>query len=182
MSHPAGTSTTTTGPLHAARLLTFAMGSSLVWIAVALYFVAPAEERWVMPEPWVVAVQLGIGALAYGLVTTVGFRTAPLPVGLAPEHATREAVARFRSGMMLRLAFSEATALVSVALMFLVEETSLVVYLVGAVISLVLLAYAAVPRAATIRRVEADLDRAGARSGLGEALGIAGPPGHSPAK
>lgn len=72
--------------------------------------------------------------------------------------------------MILRFALAESVAIVSIALTFAVTLTSVLIYLLGAAISLTLMAVHVWPSDRIIERVEQNLDREGGRSLLATAM------------
>ena len=106
------------------------------------------------------------------VLSTIGFRVAPITPGTDPEKAKGEALQKHQMSLILRLVLSELVALVSLALAFILTEGQVVTYLIGAAISVLLMALFAYPSAGNVGRVEASLDSAGAQSRLADTLGV----------
>lgn len=152
--------------LNTLRVLVGAMMGALVFIGIALFFVLAPEER--EPGPPVV-VLLGVVLLAvvlFVLIETLGYR-----VPKDPNAVTSPATA-FQAMTLLRAALGESVAIVSVALAFLVTSGGLIVYLLGAVLGLGLLAWHAFPWSRPIRRSSEALRRAGVTPDLESVLGL----------
>lgn len=91
------------------------IGAPLI-ITTALYFVMTDDPSasW-GPWPFVVPALSIAGILA---AEAVGFTVPPIPAGTDPERVKRLADERFRTGMILRFALTEAPFIVTVALVF----------------------------------------------------------------
>ncbi|MGH3997044.1 MAG: hypothetical protein ACRDTJ_06230, partial [Pseudonocardiaceae bacterium] len=159
-----------TPAMRTARMLTLMFMTMLVVLGVVVALSVP-EIDLAMPPAYVIGGQVVAGIVIFLVCSTIGFRAAPITPGTDPEKATGEALQRQQTSMFLRLALSEVVAIVSLALAFVLTEGQLLTYVIGAVVSLALMAVLAYPSARNIRRVEAQLDSAGARSGLAEAFG-----------
>jgi hypothetical protein len=79
----------------------------------------------------------------------------------------------FRSTLMLRLALAESVAIIGLALAFVAGRTVLL-YDLGAAISVLLLAVHVWPSLRTVDKILARLEADGARTGLREVLGFGG--------
>ncbi|MGZ5399247.1 MAG: hypothetical protein ACXWDM_04485 [Nocardioides sp.] len=159
-------------------ILAGALMSALVIIPVALYFVLGTTEGALrMPPLLLVAAPLVAGVAVHALLEAVGYRTAAITPGTSEEEARRSALVEYQSAMVRRLALSEAIALVSVALGFVVSEGGYVLVLLGCATSLVLMAVHIWPGARPVNKTVASLERDGAQSRLGEAFGMETRPG-----
>lgn len=155
--------------LSSLRTVVSAVMSSLVIMGVALWFVLP--RRTDLPDVMWLAVVAALGAGAAGLIRSVGFRAPAIAPGATSEESAEQARKAFQSGTFSRMAIAETPAIASIALAFVADEGGLVLYLLGAVISLGLLATYVVPSAATIARTQESLERDGGRVDLTTALG-----------
>ena len=164
MTSPAPPSTLT--PIASFRVLVTSLISALVVFAIVLGLVL----GWGMPPLWALAVPLVLGALAQTLVSTVGFRVEPIAPGTAAEEATRLARARFQTSAILRFAVSESVAIISMVLAFAIRPQSVLVYLVGCIISIGLMGRYVWPTDRVLARTEAALDAAGGRSFLADVM------------
>ena len=162
----------TPSPLaRTSQTLALSFMSIVVVLGVLVAFSIPdADLR--LPPVYVIAGQVVAGVVIGLLGTTIGFRTVPIAAGTPPEEASREGMQKHQTSMILRLVLSEVVALASLALAFVLDEGQLVTYVVGAVVSLALMGLFAYPSARTVRRIEASLDSAGARSRLAEEFGV----------
>ena len=160
-----------TTAMRTARMLTLSFMSIVVGLGVVVALSVPDADLG-MPPIYVIGGQVMAGVVFFLLCSTIGFQTGPIAAGTDPEKASREALGKHQTSMLLRLVFSEAIAIASLAVAFVLTEGQLLTYVIGAVISLALMAYFAYPSARNIRRVEAILDSSGARSGLAEAFGV----------
>lgn len=174
--HPAATGPS--GFAMSTRTLAGTLMGSLVILGFALYFVlAGTGEGLALPEPvWLPAAQLALAAVLHGTITAVGYQVQPLRPGLSAEAAFAQARQRYQATMMVRFALGESLALASIAGAFVISEGGYVLYLVGALLSLVLLWVHVWPSQRLVSRVADLLERDGVRSGLREAFGIR-PPG-----
>jgi hypothetical protein len=151
------------------RMLVGAVVGALFLMAVALMFVLGFGA----PAVWAVVVLLAVGAGMYVLLETVGYRVAPVSPSLAPEAARETAVNAFRSSLMVRLSLAESVAVVGIVLAFVGGHTVLL-YDLGAAISVLLLAVHVWPSLRTVDKVVGRLEADGARTGLREVLGFGG--------
>jgi hypothetical protein len=154
-------------PLSTFQILTFAWMSVLVVIGVALTVVLAGESSQDGSAPlWPYLVVLAVAAPAGAMIELVGYRVRPLPPTTSAEQAFSQGVAMFQQSMMIRFALSESVAIVAIALTFIVSPTSITIYLLGAAISLALMATRVWPSRRNVERVQIQLDSAGASSNL----------------
>lgn len=155
------------------RTLVGSMMGSLVIIAIALYFVLVTPSHGLEAPPlWLAGAQVAAGIVAHLLVESVGYRAPAIPPGTPEGEARTRAAAAFTTGNILRFGLCESIALGSVAAAFVVESGGFVGYLTGAAVSLVLMAVHAWPGERPIGKIQASLERDGARSYLREQLGL----------
>ncbi|MGH3354049.1 MAG: hypothetical protein ACRDPS_25530 [Nocardioides sp.] len=161
-----------TAPLaRTAQMMALAFMTMVVGLGVVVALSIPDPDLQ-LPSAYVIGGQVAAGVIMALLCSTVGFGAAPVTPGTLPEKATNEGLQKHQTSMILRLVLSEVVALASLALAFVLTEGQLLTYVIGAVITLALMAFFAYPSARNIRRLEAQLDSAGARSGLAEAFGL----------
>ncbi|WP_141014992.1 hypothetical protein [Nocardioides sambongensis] len=151
------------------RMLASSMIGAVVLICFALWFVVgTGDDPFAVPETWALAVVVAEGAAAYLLVTVVGYNAPAVPPGAARESW----VARFQASMMVRLALGESTALIALALAFIVPDGGYLLLLVGAAMSLVTMGVHGYPWDYPVERYRARLERDGGTSYLREDLGL----------
>lgn len=160
-----------TPALRSVQMLALAFMSMIVVLGLVVYLSLPDADL-ALPSTYVIGGQVVAGVVVALILSTIGFRVAPVTPGTAPEKAKGEALQKHQMSMILRLVLSELVALVSLALAFILAEGQVMTYVIGGVISLALMALFAYPSAGNIRRVEASLDSAGAQSRLAEAFGV----------
>ena len=151
------------------RMLVGAVVGALFLMAVALMFVLGFGA----PAPWAVVVLLVVGVAAYVLLEKVGYRIKPISPSLPPDEAREAAMNAFRSSLMMRLSLAESVAIIGIALAFIGGHTVLL-YDLGAAISILLLAVHVWPSVRTVDKVVGRLEADGARTGLRELLGFGG--------
>ena len=151
------------------RMLVGAVVGALFLMAVALMFVLGFGA----PAPWAVVVLLVLGVAMYVLLETVGYRVRPISPSLPAEEARDAAMNAFRSSLMVRLSLAESVAIIGIALAFVGGRTVLI-YDLGAAISVLLLAVHVWPSLRTVDKVVGRLEAEGARTGLRELLGFGG--------
>ncbi|HWI33963.1 MAG TPA: hypothetical protein VNS83_06600 [Lapillicoccus sp.] len=151
------------------RMLVGAVVGALFLMAVALMFVLGFGA----PPLWAVLLLLLIGVAVYAVLQSFGYRVKPVSPSLPPEQARDAAMNAFRSTLMLRLTLAESVAIIGIALAFVAGRTVLL-YDLGAAISVLLLAVHVWPSLRTVDRVVAGLEADGARTGLREVLGFGG--------
>ncbi|MFE6508681.1 hypothetical protein ACFVDI_22925 [Nocardioides sp. NPDC057767] len=160
-----------TPALRSAQMLALAFMSMIVVLGVVVYLSVPDDDL-TLPSTYVIGGQVVAGVVVALILATIGFRVAPITPGKDPEKAKGEALQKHQMSVILRLVLSELVALVSLALAFVLTEGQVMTYVIGGVVSLALMGLFAYPSAGNVRRVEASLDSAGARSRLADALGV----------
>lgn len=164
MTSPAAS---TTSPLQPLRMIVISFASTIPMLAVVMIVVAGLEED---PSPVVAGVLFLLNVLAFGLAELIGYRTPAIPRDASREQARRTGLTALQTTTMLRLAITEAPALLSLVAVFVLVPTTAWTYLVGALWALVSVVWHGWPSARVIRRTEASLDREGGRSHLSEAV------------
>ena len=160
------------------RIMALALVGSVVFFALALWFVVAAPTGSVgtddgglaSPPAWSIVAVLGAGVACLLLIPAVGYRARPVPPGTPPEQAAQDAVGVFRAGLMLRFVLAEVPVLVGMALAFVVEQGGYVVFLLGAVCTVLLAVRHVWTGDRQVARVQERLESAGARVPLREAL------------
>lgn len=160
-----------TPALRTAQMMALAFMGMVVVLGVVVYLSVPDADL-TLPSTYVIGGQVVAGVVIGLILSTIGFRVAPITPGTDPEKAKGEALQKHQTSMTLRLALSELVALVSIALAFILTEGQVMAYVIGGAISLLLMALFAYPSAGNVRRVEASLDGAGAQSRLADTLGV----------
>lgn len=154
------------------RLLAGSLMGALVVIGVALSVVLPAPESFPLVP---LAVQVLAGVAAHVLLEAVGYRTPALSTALTDDDAAAQARTRWQSLMIMRFAIAEFIAIASVAAAFVLPDGSILTYLGGAVVSLVLMVVHVWPGARAVGKVAEALEAGGKPSGLREAVGLSAP-------
>jgi hypothetical protein len=150
------------------RYLVGAVMGALFLMAVALTFVLGLGA----PPLLSVLLLLLLGAGAWFVIEGVGYRAKPVAPNLDPDAARQAAMNQFQSALMRRLAISESVAIIGIALAFV--SRTVVVYDVGASVSVLLLLVHVWPSERSVDRVVTQLERDGAQTGLREMLGFGG--------
>lgn len=148
------------------KILAGTLMSALVFITFALSFVLTDWSR--LPDWWVVAAILAAGVVMHVVLEAIGYRVAPLAAG---ETDPRTSFARFQSAMFLRFAFAEAVALASLAFAFVLVEGGFLIFVTGAVVSMVLLAVHVWPGRRPVEKTARALEANGTRTPLRELFG-----------
>jgi hypothetical protein len=154
------------------RLLAGSLMGALVVIGVALSVVLPAPDTFPLAP---LAVQVLAGVAAHLLLDAVGYRTPALATDLTDDQAAAQARTRWQALMIMRFAIAEFVAIASVAAAFVLPNGSILTYLGGAVVSLVLMVVHVWPGARPVGKVADALEAGGRRSGLREAFGLSAP-------
>ena len=163
-----------TAVMQTLRMLVGAVVAALFLMAVALSFVL----GFTAPPLWAVVLLLVLGAVVHLALDRVGYRLEPISPTLPAEEARTAAVRAFQGSLMRRLALAESVAIIGLVVAFVGGRTVLV-YDLGAALSVLLLALHVWPSMRTVDRVVEQLDRDGARTGLRELLGLGGNDGLS---
>ncbi|MEP6650567.1 MAG: hypothetical protein ABJA74_11760 [Lapillicoccus sp.] len=150
------------------RFLVGAVIGALFLMAVALMFVLGLGA----PPPVSVALLLLLGAAVYFVIETVGYRVKPVATDLSQDAARQEGMRQFQSSLIRRLALAESIAIIGILLAFIAR--TVIVYDVGASVSILLLLVHVWPSERTVDRVVTGLERDGGRTGLREMLGLGG--------
>jgi hypothetical protein len=156
-----------------AQVLAGATIGFLVMMGVLSYSLLASGETLSAPPWWLVGAQLGAGLVVHLACEAIGYRVPAVPPGTPEPEGTRIGVAAYQSRAILRIALSEAIAVASLAGAFAIGGAGAwSVYLVGAGVSMILLVVHGWPWSRPVDRIETALERAGARVGLREALGL----------
>lgn len=159
--------------LRSFRTLALAVMAGPVVAGVALFFIATGHRpgaSWHPPGAWLYAVIVAVGlAGAFG-AQTFGYRVPPLSPTSDPEESRGAALRAYQQSMIRRFTFSQAVAVVGLALTIGTHSTSILPYVLAATIAEGLMAYHIWPSGSLIERVRQRLDRNGGRSQLAEAL------------
>lgn len=138
-------------------MLSGAFIGAIAILAGLMIVVAPDV---IVPEPWVLAVLLGLVAVATVLsLVMVG----SLPAA-SQGDTLRSMMPRVQSVHVLRLAVMEAPVLLSVVLMFLAEEPSWVTVAITAAPTILLMLWLVLPHEGVLHRYERALDADGAHT------------------
>ncbi|WP_109474269.1 hypothetical protein [Ornithinimicrobium cavernae] len=145
------------------RFLSGAFIGGIVIITVMMLFVAPDP---LLPEPWVLAVLLGLVAVVT-LVSVVMVGRVP---AASPGDDLGALMSKVQSVHILRLALMEAPVFVALALMFISSEPSWLTVAITAAPTVLLMLVLVFPHEGVLRRYERALDAAGARTQLTDKL------------
>ena len=126
------------------------------------------------PSAWIYLVILLLGLVAAVVVQFLGYRLPAISPNADPAEARSTGLQAYQKAMFLRFAIVEVVAIISIALLFTSRSNTVLPYVVGAAISLALMAYHVWPSDALINRVQDKLDRNGGRSDLADAMNGAG--------
>ncbi len=158
--------------MHALRLLVAAVMVALVLMGVALTVILGAGA----PALWAVAVLVVFGVAMHLVISATMSTPTPIPGGTSTEEARAKGMKAFQSLLVGRLALAESVGVVGILLAFVAgPQRSVLVYAVGAAISLLLLALHVWPSHSLVDKVATSLERDGAGTGLREMLGVGGP-------
>ena len=153
------------GPAQSLRQLRLIVVSTIA-VLTAILLVLPtigpslsarADTVWL-------AIPALLGLALVFLIPGVGTTVRPLPAGTPAEAAQRVAAGVVRTLLLLRMALAESVALVGLALSFVAQSG--LVYAVGYLFSVVLLALLVYPRERVIAPIRATLEANGVTSGL----------------
>lgn len=153
------------------RLFAVALASGILFMGVALFFILDAAAA---PPAAGVITLLVLGLVDHLALGTLRARAEPLPVGSDVTATKAEALRRFRSSFMIRIVLAESPALIGIVLAFVLTPQAWLVYAVGAVVGLTLIAVHVWPSRRTIGPFVDVLESEGADSGLRELFGFGG--------
>lgn len=139
------------------RMLSAAFIGGIAMFTAIMVFIAP---EIVMPQPWVIAVLLGLVAVST-LLSLVLVGTLP---AASPDDTVASLLPKVQSVHILRLAIMEAPAILAVVLTFLADEPSWVTVAIAAVPTILLMLVVVFPHQGVLRRYEKALDAGGART------------------
>lgn len=157
-----------TSPLQPLQLIVASFLGTIPMLGIVMVIIAGLEDY---PSPAVAGGLFVLNVLAFALAEAIGYRTVALAPGTSPEEARQAGLAALQTTTMLRLAITEAPAILSLVAAFVFLPETAWTYIVGAVWALVSVAWHGWPSSRVVRKVEASLDREGGRSHLSEALG-----------
>jgi hypothetical protein len=155
------------------RILVGALMCAPVIIGLVLAFVgSTGDDDWLtgVPDVLFAGLLLVIGAVLFALLPALGYRMEPLGKDAGPrDHRTAQT--RFQSASILRFAFAELPVMLGIALAFI--DGSFLLYVIGAVIGLGLMALHVLPTRQVIERSAEVLEVNGVESGLRAEFGFA---------
>ena len=154
-------------PIKSLRITIGFLVGGLVVVGVVLYTVL---KSGVYPPIWVPWALGGLAVTSHLLCQSTGFNRKPVPAGTPPDEAMAMARAAFHTSTMLRFALSEAVAIVAIVLSLAVQPASWMTYLIGGVLTLILIGVNVWPSAGVIDKAQQRLDRDGGQSFLRDAL------------
>ncbi|USQ75243.1 hypothetical protein [Ornithinimicrobium cryptoxanthini] len=146
-----------TSQLMTLRVLSGAFIGGIAIIAALMFFVAPET---VLPQPWVLAVLLGLVATT-AVVSLVMVGQVP---AASEDDTVGAMLGKVQPVHILRLALMEAPAILAVVLLFLADEPSWVTVAVAAVPTILLMLLLVFPHQGVLRRYEQALDSGGAHT------------------
>lgn len=161
------TSQPAAAPLRTTQIL---VGSVMVALVVITAVMSGVLATDVYPPTWV-PWALGVLAVASFLLSNaIGYNVPAIAPGTPPDEAAVAGRLAFQSSLFLRLALSEAVAVIGLVLAFVVQPQTVMTVVIGTVLALALLAWHVWPSARVITKVEQRLDRDGGRSHLSDTL------------
>jgi hypothetical protein len=158
--------------LRQIQILVGTMMWSLVLLAVVLVIALPEDDRFTAPPLWLLAAQLGAGAVIHLLLEKVGYLTEAIDPEADQQSAMTQAFSAFQAGTILRFSVSEVVAIASLVAAFAIDDGSVIGYSTGAVVSLALIGFHAWPWSRPVDKTVASLERDGGHSYLREKLGL----------
>lgn len=146
-----------TNQLLTLRLLS---GSFIGAIAVFIVIMAVIAPDTTLPDAWVIAVLLGLVAVAALLSALLPSRVPPA----TPVDSVAAMMVKVQPVHIMRLVLMEFPAILSIALMFISPEPSWVTVAIAAVPTVLLMVLLVFPHAGVLRRYETALDAGGVRT------------------
>jgi hypothetical protein len=153
--------------LKTVRIFLSAAAGGLVMFGVVVQTQLPNSDYPPIGVAWALG---GLAVISHLLSRTLGFRLRPVPAGTLPAEAMEMAKTAFHASTILRLALSEAVAIIALILTYIVLPASWMTYLIGGTLALILMGVNVWPRKGLINKAEVQLDRDGGQSYLGDAL------------
>jgi hypothetical protein len=152
------------------RTLAYSLVGAPVLILIAMYTVLGGEPDAFAPPLWALAAPVALGVGAATLVNAVGYRTPAIPPGTPPDEVAALVPPRFQSLMIMRFAFTEVVAIVSIVLAFVVPQGGFAVVLIGVIVAEALMWWHVVPNQSQVTRVQQALSARGAHVPLQQIL------------
>lgn len=166
-------SQTTSSFAQTYRILVSALMGAPVLIGLVLAFAgSTGDDDWLtgVPDVLFAGLLLVAGAVLLALLPVLGYRMEPLGKDTEPrDHRTAQT--RFQSASILRFAFAELPVMLGIALAFI--DGAFLLYLIGAVIGLGLMALHVLPTRQVIGKSAEVLEANGVESGLRAEFGFA---------
>lgn len=142
------------------RIVALAVMWGLVVLAFVVYFAFSGRDgAYDAPPLAALAAPPIAGLVVHALLESIGYRVPSLEVDHDTAEVMRLAGLRYTSALARRMVLCEFIALASLAGAFVVDEGGFTVYVVGAAVSLALLAVHGWPSERSIAKVEASLER-----------------------
>lgn len=152
------------------RFLTAALLGSEIVLLVAVSAATTASGGFKAPPVWAVVLVGALGIAAAVLVPLVGYRLPAITPGTPEDEARGIVVKAVQSSTILRFALSEAVAVVSVALSFVVGHGGAIVCLIGVAVAIALGVLHVWPSDRVLTRTREALEREDGQSYLDDVL------------
>lgn len=145
------------------RMVSGAFIGAVAILAAVMVLVAPETA---LPEPWVIAVLLGLVAMSAVLSLVLVQQIPPAQ----PGSTLVDQLAPVRSTHMLRLALAEAPVILAIVLMFLATDPSWVTVAIAAVPTILMMLLLVFPHEGVLRRYQKALDAGGTNTRFADRL------------
>ena len=160
------------------RILAFALMDAVALLGLVVFFVVRQDgDVGAAPPLWLVAGQLLAGLVVHVLIEAVGYRAGALPPAIAEDEARRRSLQALQAGTVLRGVLAESVAIASLVAAFVLQEGGFLGYVVGAAVSLALMAVHVWPGSRPVAKTIAALERDGGCSRLREVMDGSGATG-----
>lgn len=147
--------------MQSLRVLSFAFIGMLPVLALVAVLVLGLDTY---PSAVLAAALFALNLLAFGLAEAIGYRAPAVPAGTEPDAALQQGLTALQQTTTVRLAITEAPALVGLATAF--ATGSAWPYLISAFWAALSMAWHGWPHRRAVAKVQRSLDRSGGRSGL----------------
>jgi membrane protein YdbS with pleckstrin-like domain len=154
---------------HTLRLLCAALLGSQVILLLAVS-ATMGSSGFDSPPPWAVAVVVALGVVGAVVIPVIGYRVPAIAPGANHDESRVTVVGAVQSSTILRFALSEAVAIASIALAFVVDGGGTIVCLAGVAISTTLGVLHVWPGDRVLSRLKEALEREGGQSDLDAVL------------
>lgn len=147
--------------LRSLRTIALAMMAAPVMLGVVVTVIFSGPDRFAMPPTWLPLAQVAVAIAIFILCETRLYRAPTISRGTDAQRAEKLAADAYMAMSFQRLAVCELLAMLSLAAAFVLQPPTVMAYVPGGILAVVLLAVHVYPNNRTVAKTRASLEREG---------------------